>query len=368
MKQLKSKMALTAFMLLLTATFAPTMLFAQEEIKTEVPDSTEREKYVIRLNNGREHVGYIIEDDGREVKFESLKVGIIFIKKTDISTMKPVNKKETVQLEDGSFRFSGPFTTRYHLTTNALPIKKGENYALLRGVGPEVHFALTDRMSVGIMTTWVAAPLILALKYTIPTKDPKLNFGIGSLLGSSTIIDGFQAGGGLLWGMATYGDRFNNVTLSLGYSYIGMTNRTVSRLPPGKYPYTWSGGIPISSLPPFENAEVTHKQYAPVIGVGTSLKVGNKASLIIDGIIYQGKENLGNTDVDFYYDNQGNAQGHEVKPVITDRQIIVLMPGMRFQPLENQAFQVTLGTFSQRRNGEDPLYFPLPMFAWFAKF
>ena len=83
-----------------------------------------------------------------------------------------------------------------------------------------MHFSVSKNFSVGVMATWIASPIVLALKYTIPTRNEKLNFGFGTLLGSAGYLNQGKGYGGLHWGMLTYGDRKNNVTFSLGYSYL----------------------------------------------------------------------------------------------------------------------------------------------------
>lgn len=82
----------------------------------------------------------------------------------------------------GQYIQAGPFSTRYSFTTNALPIVKGENYALVNLYGPEVHFALSDQFSLGVMSTWIASPLILAAKYSLKTNNELLNFSVELLL------------------------------------------------------------------------------------------------------------------------------------------------------------------------------------------
>jgi len=201
---------LTLFFILLMISFK-----GISQVEEHHPDSL----YVVTLNSGEIRIGKIISDDGREVLLLSKEIGKIYIRKENIKSIAPYVEKE-FQNVHGELRAAGPFTTRYCFTTNSLPIKKNENYALVNLYGPEVHFAVSNRFSIGIISTWIASPFILATKYTIPTKNEKLNFGLGTLMGTSGYLNAFRGFGGLHWGMVTYGDRLNNITFSAGFSYI----------------------------------------------------------------------------------------------------------------------------------------------------
>ena len=103
--------------------------------------------------DGMEYVGKILSDDGREILINTEALGKIYIPKSEIKLIKKIDN--TNRIVHGEFRNTGPFTTRYSFTNNAHPVAKGENYALLNLYGPEVHFALSDNFSLGIMSTWL---------------------------------------------------------------------------------------------------------------------------------------------------------------------------------------------------------------------
>lgn len=139
--------------------------------------------FVITKNDGTEYIGKILSDDGREVLIETERLGKIYIPKSDIKSIVKVEDERSIV--HGEFRTLGPFTTRYAFTTNALPIQKGENYALINLYGPEVHFAVSNNLSLGIMSTWIASPFVLAAKYSMKTNNEKVNVSLGTLFGTS---------------------------------------------------------------------------------------------------------------------------------------------------------------------------------------
>ncbi len=178
-------------------------VFAQ--VPTATAPATDTTKYLVTKNDGNEYVGLILSDDGREVLIQTQTLGKVYIPKSDIKSIRPLDLVDDVKR--GEFNSAGVFTTRYQFTTNCFPIKKGENYAMINLYGPEVHFAVHKDFSVGVMSTWIGSPLAIALKYTRGTANPKINYGAGALLGTSGYLNSGRGFGGLYWGMITYGDR-----------------------------------------------------------------------------------------------------------------------------------------------------------------
>ena len=154
----------------------------------EASDTTKKQLFLIRKTDGNELYGFIISDDGREILLETKTIGKVYINKSDIKEI--INTKRSVNvdsIDDESyteFRDSGPFTTRYYFTNNALPVKKGEDYAMIHLYGPEIHFSLNDKLSFGVMSTWIASPIALASKYSLHS-DGNNHVALGTILGTS---------------------------------------------------------------------------------------------------------------------------------------------------------------------------------------
>jgi hypothetical protein len=329
--------------------------------------------FVIIRNNGIELIGKILSDDGREVLIETKTLGKIYIPKSDIKSITLLDYRRI--LVSGEYREKGVFTTRYQFSTNAFPIDKGENYAMINLYGPEVHFAVSNRFSIGVMASWIASPIALALKYTIPTSNEKLNFGFGTLLGSSGYIRQARGLGGLHWAMMSYGDRLNNITISVGYSYL-RTGRQPYFAEPGVYPFyydEWSSqSYPqVWSMP--QSSKYSPRFKAPIIGIAGIKSVGKKASFVFDGMLLIGKMNKYGTTVFHDYQEQVSIVS-DIGIVYTQPSLnLVLMPGMRFQKSENKAFQIALAgvigsTKNQGSSNTSNYSFPVPMASWFFKF
>jgi len=319
---------------------------------------TDTNTYVVVKNNGMEYIGKILSDDGREILLETTKLGKIYITKSDIKSITLVSSRKEVVF--GEYRALGPFTTRYQFTTNAFSIKRGENYALVNLYGPEVHFSLSDRFSLGVMTTWIASPFVLAGKYALTPKATKWNFAIGTMLGTSGYLANFKGFGGLHWAVVTYGNRLNNVSFSAGYGYI-KTGMDDDAERPGVYiepnfPTTYNRMIPMRK--------------APLISIAGIFKVGSKASFFFDSmVLFNNPKEIRSTSTGGY---DPNTQIYStvittVKEERVFKTSLYLMPGMRFQKNENRAFQIALAgvaTFDRY----DSNSFPIPMCSWFFKF
>jgi hypothetical protein len=357
------------------------MAFQGSEILAQVTPADTNLYRVVKSNN-QEYIGRILNDDGREVLLETSALGKIYIVKSDIQSITIVHRE--IDFVGDEYRGTGVFTTRYQFSTNAFPLQKHDNYALVNLYGPEVHFSVSKNLSVGVMATWIASPIVLALKYTIPTRNEKLNFGFGTLLGSAGYLNQGKGYGGLHWGMVTYGDRKNNVTLSLGYSYLNMGEYSESSsYQPGTYPAVFTNGYWQFEFP--QNTVQTTKTpatKAPILGIAGITSVGKKASFVMDMMFMFGKkvESDMYQSVDYNYDPLNNPSSLVVGPVLTLQRITnsincLIMPGMRFQKSENSAFQVSLAGVIGRReriyNGELDVRrysFPVPMCTWFYKF
>ena len=318
-------------------------------------DSTS--KVVVITYSGKEIIGKVLSDDGRELLLNTDKAGKVYIRKDDVKSIELIKKGDVINNEYVS---AGPFTTRYQITNNALPIKKGENYAMWNLYGPEVHFSVTSRLNIGVMATWIASPIALALKYTLSNKEEgKIHYSIGTLLGSSGYLYNGSKFGGLHWLSATLGNRKNNLTVSGGYGYF---NSIIDIQKPGVYKN-------LMDIPSERSKGLTG---GPLCSISGIVKIGKKASFVFDNMFIFSK----NTYSDMYvtYTTKFDKNGwpiYEYEYEITNKEYldyyVLIMPGIRFQKSDDKAFQVTISNVRYERNGK-MVTFPLPMCSWFRKF
>jgi len=388
---------------------------AKDSIQDTYVETPERVLYLIKKTDGNEIFGYIISDDGREILLETKSIGNVYISKADIKEMVVVENKDNKELAYGEYRNAGPYTTRYYFTTNALPIKKREDYAMINLYGPEVHFAVTDNFSLGVMATWIASPIALAAKYSFDSKS-KTHFALGGIFGSSGYLYQGQAFGGLYFATLTQGDRKSNVSLSAGYGHVNMGGNNISYQPPigpkycfgNNYSNSTCGSQYTITNPSAQQAvsqEVYDSYYnssfdlyqkksndALALGVAGITPVGKKASFIFDAMAFirsRERQDVEYHDYDVtvtyddYYDANDNYTGTAVSRTgtftIGEGELvnsgtkeyattIILMPSMRFNASYNKAFQVALAGVINVGFNKRVTSFPVPMVSWLRSF
>jgi hypothetical protein len=333
---------------------------------------------VVQKFDGKEYIGYILEDDGREVLLETESLGKIYIRKELISKISKVEDEE--HIVNGVYNTEGPFTTRYSFTTNALPIKKGENYAMVNLYGPEVHFAVSDNFNIGVMSTWIGSPLVLAMKYSMKTNNENVNFSVGLLSGTSSFLNSFQGYGGLAFGNVTIGDRRRNITIAAGYLYIDpAVGREDTFIKEGTYEtnneYLAEYDLPAQDLVRIKNNVIT----SPMFSIAGYHQIGSKASFVFDSMFGFVGGNLNDEITTSQVSAPiGNSWDENYVPGVYRHEVthlkqpnsfmFILMPGMRFQKSENRAFQISLAGVLVNRQGESPLSFPMPTASWYFSF
>ena len=397
-------------LLLFTMTFT---LCSQINAQFAEGDSlSSKNLFLIIKNDGGEYIGEIISDDGREILVITKQVGKLYLNKSEISSISKVEEKIS-SIKNGEFRASGPFTTRYYFTNNALPIKRNENYGLIHVYGPEVHLSVANKTSVGVMASWIASPIALALKQQILSYK-KFHFSIGSIIGSSGYINQGQTYVGLHWGTITLGDRSSNISFSAGvahinwpsnddnfmsgireigerfsYSFYDETHPYFIAEEDYNAQYAFEDSLNISSNWGWngngDNSRYFYKnkQLATVIGISGIAPIGKKASFIFDSMVFITENqdvNYKTKEKDIIYerfDSQGNSMltpftakyGVGSIANTTTRNItFILMPAMRFNKSYEKAFQVALAGFINYDELDGLQSAPIPMISWLRKF
>ena len=288
------------FALVLLILFSSIVSFAQTEDKQYV---------IVTKNDGTEYVGHILSDDGREVLLVTEALGNLYIPKHEIKRIDQISREAALkELYVKKLAIDKLFATRYFLTTNGMATPKGNHYAYWSLLGPEVHFAATDRLSLGVMSTWILSPWVFAGKYTIASQN-NVHLGVGALIGTAGWIDTFDgkaSGIALPFATLTVGNNESNINFSGGWGGVGEWSEMGDR---GK----------------------------GLISIAGCVKLSRKVSVITDSIFILG----GGDD--------------------RDSNVALLIGGFRFQTSANKAFQ--FGVIGAGEGG-DFIQFPIPMVGW----
>jgi hypothetical protein len=196
------------------------------------------------------------------------------------------------------------FHTRYFLTTNGFGLKKNEGYVQWNIYGPDIQVAINDRITAGVLTSWIGIPLIGSLKTTFPISD-NVRMGVGALAGTGSYAEPsfFFT---LPFAAVTVGDQRRNFNISGGYGLVGFQQRK-------------TGGF--------------------ITSFGAAAELTSKLSFVFDSFFLMNQEG-GPLSAGF------------------------IIPGLRWNQSESKAFQIGFaGIISNGRTA--PV--PLPMLQWFRR-
>lgn len=306
-------------------------------------DKLSEQKYLIEKQNGFKFIGTIVSENAREVLINTKELGEIYIPRHVIKRMHPI-----LQQENDQYIGDEIFATRYFITTNGLPINKGESYIQWNWYGPDFQFGIADNFGVGVMSSWAAIPVIATAKYSLELKK-NTSMAFGLLAGTGSWA--FPEFGLLLPYVAiTFGDRRNNITFSTGYGGLFIQEED--------YNYRTN-----------EYEKIDRSEGRMLLSVAGMFKVNEKFSLVFDTFISPlGKEHTYTDEIDIGYYDENTQQYVEKWQTRTYKErspsLALILPGIRWQLDANRAFQF----------GFTGLYFdgefipaPIPMVQWYTR-
>ncbi|MEA3445998.1 MAG: hypothetical protein U9R19_14860 [Bacteroidota bacterium] len=177
------------------------------------------EKYIVHIiikHDGTEFIGKIISQDSREILIDTENMGEVIIPKHEVQEIRELTNSEINR--DGKYIPEEVFSTRYFISTNGLPIEKGESYVQWNLFGPDFQFGVQDNFGLGVMTSWFGMPIIGSAKYTFKLGENS-GLAIGTLLGTGSWAAP-DFGFALPYTAYTLGDRRANFTISAGYGAV----------------------------------------------------------------------------------------------------------------------------------------------------
>lgn len=300
--------------------------------------------YLIVKQNGAKFIGKIVSQDAHEILLNTVDFGELYIPKHVIEEI-----RELLPETDKNYISDDLFASRYFITTNGLPIKKGENYIQWNLYGPDFQFGIADNFSIGIMTSWVAMPIIANAKYSIDLGKNR-SMALGLLAGTgSWALPEF----GLLLPFVsfTYGNRKNNINFSTGYGEIFYPD---SEFNPNIGDYE----------------DMNRHEGRLLLSIAGMAKISDKFSLVFDTFIvpwgpYKTYQKWENVD---HFDEFGNytSSTYENLGEYTEQSpsLALILPGIRWTIDQDRAFQFGFtgfyfdGAFAQ---------FPIPMVQWYRR-
>ena len=243
--------------------------------------------------------GKILSQDAREILVLTKDNRKIYIPQHTIKEIVLISSSNFNQ--KGDFVGEDKFSTRYFITTNGLPIKKGENYVQWNLFGPDFQFGIGKNLGVGLMTSWFGIPIIGTIKKSWELGN-KTQVAIGGLFGTGSWASP-DFGGMLPFGTISFGDRTKNIAISAGYGAIWQDGGTTGRA---------------------------------LTSIAGMIKVSQKVSLVFDSFIFL--------------------------PGKTESGLALLIPGVRIHQSEGKAIQ--FGFIGMYANNE-LIPVPIPSIQWY---
>lgn len=181
--------------------------------------------YHVTTAEGSEFFGKLLETNAQtgEAVFESGDLGQVRI---SISRIKSVERQTVSASPAGEYWFPNPNKTRYFLSPNAIPLQKNQGYYqntyLLFN---SFNIGITDHVSLGTGFEFTSLFMNHPLYFIMPKASVQVSdtfyAGGGILYAGIDAPEMANQGFGIAYGLGTYGNADNNITLGAGYGFAG---------------------------------------------------------------------------------------------------------------------------------------------------
>ena len=201
---------------------------AQQGVANFVFDSTST--YILKLKDESELIGKYIGGDSIYVILKTTSVPHVEVPRVNIAEVEKVNAEN---FRHGKYWFPNPNATRYLFSPSAFCLKEGEGYyqntyLFLNSfnVGLSNHVTICGGLE--FISTFASiisgegGPIFYVTPKVGFEVAPKVNLGAGVLYVSIPDFgeNDSRSGGGIFYGLSTFGNTNNNLTTGLGWGYF----------------------------------------------------------------------------------------------------------------------------------------------------
>jgi hypothetical protein len=341
------------------------MLPAQERLAdtTTVVEIEKNDRTII--------VGRIISNDAKEVVI-LVAGGRLYVPKHEIRRIGASSAAIQASLYEELGQ--APFGSYYGFTQGALPHEEDQGHLQLTPFSTDFELYLTDRFSIGIMSSLIAAPIIGRTSYTFHSQG-NVHFAVGGFAGwgGSVARDNAIV---MPTVSVTTGDSRNNVSLSAGYG--------VSTFREGVYRF----GGEFQRVDGYTGELVTDTITLPVdvrintprawISVGLITELSNTISFVLDAFFISeaGSAKLPSDQTflvqESVYDELGYYRNwYRVVKDVQTYSTVIISPSIRWKMSARSSLQFGFtgykGNFLNLENNSSWSSFPIPMVQWFLK-
>jgi hypothetical protein len=175
----------------------------------------------IETTDGNEFFGTILLQDINAIRLKTQMLGVLTIPVSFISSSTIVDKEA---IKQGEVWMKNLQAARYFYSPNGFGLEKGSGYYQNTWVlFNQVSYGVTNYFTLGagmvplFLLGGAPTPVWITPKFSLPVVKEKLNVGGGVLLGQ--IVGEDMITFGVLYGVATLGNRDRNLTAGLGYAF-----------------------------------------------------------------------------------------------------------------------------------------------------
>lgn len=175
-------------------------------------------------------VGELISEDDESITLRTESLSQVTIERVNIESIEKISAD---RIKNGGYWFENPQSTRYFFSPNAIGLQKGRGYYQNTWVlFNNVNYGVSDNFSIGggLVPLFLfgagETPVWLLPKVSVPVVAEKFHLGGGAMVGG--VVGADSEALGILYGVGTFGNRDKNLSVSLGYGYVG---REISSTP-----------------------------------------------------------------------------------------------------------------------------------------
>lgn len=182
----------------------------------------------IETNDGNDFIGTLLINDSILVRIKTEKLGELSFNKIDIKVIESIQE---IQVHSGAYWYENPNAGRYLFAPSAYNLREGEGYYQNIWVFMnQVSYGFTDHFTcgLGIVPLFLFgresaqySPMWVTPKFLFGNGKRKFNFSVGAIT-FFVPFGGDETRGtaGILYGLGTYGNRNNNLSIGLGWGFV----------------------------------------------------------------------------------------------------------------------------------------------------
>ena len=233
---------------------------------------------------------------------------------------------------------------RYALMPSAMPFERGDHVAVVRLYGFETHFALSDRVRIGVQSSYLISPVGLSAHVHLTPPSSRFHLALSGRLANASYLGDFESSIAFATLHATAGTPRRHVTLTAG---LGTSN--VEQL----YTY-YSAYSDVLVSPADEDPRRDYRQQGrrrlggAVVGLACLTPLKSKTSFLLDATyLLTPNSQYVNTFALEERPDFGTTFVYETCTI--DRRpshSFLLVTGLRFQQSPHHTFQATITGFS----------------------